>query len=899
MPFRTPSLDNRNYADILRDALARIPVHNPEWTNFNDSDPGMTLLQLFAFMAESILYRANQIPERNRYKFLELLGIRLNPATPAKGFITINNERGTLNPQTVLKGHEVRAGQVRFRTTQGLNVLPIEARVFYKKTLPQTNTAEIDTAQKYQQFLKILETADRYREQYADLRTESEGDLVLYETTPLPSPVSGQPLPVVDLADTVDHCLWIALLSRPGDSLGDVREKIASQPLTVGVMPHLEEEGIAIAAGQTTRGETQNLVNWEIASVPQGYTETLTASNYYVPLAARTTSSILQNPSLVELTLPGDPKQIRTWDWTLMRGTETEGTGEYPPSLTDKALRNRLITWIRLRVGDAKRNASVKARISWVGINATMVQQQMPVLGEVVGTATGEPDQRYRLAHGNILPGTLKLITREPQKNQSDNPKEQQWHLIDDILAADPEVPINPARFPLLQSEIFRPSQTGILDDRLAATTGESGPAPSPSTGQLGTTSPLQAEHRQYVFTLDAESGEITFGDGAHGARPPRNHTIVADYAYGGGSQGNVGIGLIDRSPQLPAGFKVTNSLPTWGGEDAQDVASAEKTIPRTLQHRDRLVSVQDFEDLTRQTPGVDVGRVEIIPLMDPSSQNVLGAYFTAQIDLLEQIRGNQKDSDISDLLEKTQGLLDQQNKLIEKVIKNEATNEPFRALQQLLNPYISNEIPGAVTILVIPANPDYRSTPRPDQFFLEAVSDHLCPRRLVTTELHIHGPEYRNIWVSVSIKVLGGYALGPVREAVKQTLFRFLSPLYGWHSKQGWPLKVPVTAKELEAAVARVDGVRAVEDLLLGEQTENDAQSGIRQVSAVEIPGLRLPRLVNAAVAVVEVGMPGADTGTPTGENITPLEDLRRAPGVVPEGQKPLTPIPVLPERC
>src|SRR5204863_8637421 len=61
-----PVLDNRSYQDLLDDALARIPVHNPEWTNFNRSDPGVTLLELFAFLTESVIYRANQIPERNR-----------------------------------------------------------------------------------------------------------------------------------------------------------------------------------------------------------------------------------------------------------------------------------------------------------------------------------------------------------------------------------------------------------------------------------------------------------------------------------------------------------------------------------------------------------------------------------------------------------------------------------------------------------------------------------------------------------------------------------------------------------------------------------------------------------------------------------------------------------------
>ena len=66
MSVPAPVLDNRSYQDLVDEALARIPIHNPEWTNFNRSDPGVTLIELFAFLTESILYRANQIPERYR-----------------------------------------------------------------------------------------------------------------------------------------------------------------------------------------------------------------------------------------------------------------------------------------------------------------------------------------------------------------------------------------------------------------------------------------------------------------------------------------------------------------------------------------------------------------------------------------------------------------------------------------------------------------------------------------------------------------------------------------------------------------------------------------------------------------------------------------------------------------
>src|SRR5438128_2694330 len=129
MPITIPSIDNRRYQDLLDEALARIPVHTPEWTNFNESDPGVTLVEIFAFLTESLLYRADQIPERNRRKFLQLLGIGLQPAASARGIVTFSNERGPLTTITLNTGVEVRAGQIPFRTDRGLDVLPIQTEL--------------------------------------------------------------------------------------------------------------------------------------------------------------------------------------------------------------------------------------------------------------------------------------------------------------------------------------------------------------------------------------------------------------------------------------------------------------------------------------------------------------------------------------------------------------------------------------------------------------------------------------------------------------------------------------------------------------------------------------------------------------------------------------------------
>ena len=116
MPISPPVIDDRRYQQLVDELLARVPVHTPEWTNFNDSDPGVTLVQLFAFITESLLYRANQIPERNHVKFLQLLRMPLATATEARGLVTVNNERGPLSIETIPAGLEVRAGSLAFRT---------------------------------------------------------------------------------------------------------------------------------------------------------------------------------------------------------------------------------------------------------------------------------------------------------------------------------------------------------------------------------------------------------------------------------------------------------------------------------------------------------------------------------------------------------------------------------------------------------------------------------------------------------------------------------------------------------------------------------------------------------------------------------------------------------------
>src|SRR5512139_3328568 len=95
MPFRPPRLDDRRYEDLVAELVSRIPAHTPEWTNVRLGDPGRTLIELFAWLGDTLLYRANLIPERQRLVFLKLLGLGLKPARPATGIISLSYAQPT------------------------------------------------------------------------------------------------------------------------------------------------------------------------------------------------------------------------------------------------------------------------------------------------------------------------------------------------------------------------------------------------------------------------------------------------------------------------------------------------------------------------------------------------------------------------------------------------------------------------------------------------------------------------------------------------------------------------------------------------------------------------------------------------------------------------------------
>lgn len=755
MPLPAPRLDTRTYRELVDEMIARIPVHTPEWTNFGPADPGITLLQLYAHITESMIYRANQVPEVNRAKFLQLLGIALEPAREARGIVAFANERGALTSAPVAAGAELLAQKIAFRTGLTIDALPIEARIFRKVPLVDPDP----------------QTLAYYELLYASYGREMPARLALYQALEV-----GRDAPF-GFAGTVDNALWIALVGRTDDrdaAASDpwvhVRQALAGRTLSLGIVPSQMREAhlLPLNPGSTA----VEFLEFALPAVAEGVSfdadDRPVAA--YRTLSAQADFDPSREAGVVQLQLPGDPAAIASWsDLDPLEG----GVGELPPQIEEGALGDRIVSWIRVSA-----NSSADFIFDWIGINAAPVRQFVRVSSERLADGDGRPSQLRQLGRAPVLSGSVGIASF------SDGAR-RDWSAIDDLGAAGAEVA----------------GYGAPLDD-----------------------APVD------IFVLDAEAGTIRFGDGMNGRRPRASEALYASYDYSEGAEGNVGAGALKEGVNIPAGVKATNPVPTWGGSDAESIEAGERQVRRMLQHRDRLVSAEDFRAIAWRAPGVALGRVDVIP-----------------------------------------------------------------AAHSSVTPVMPETAPGAVTLMVVPAtDPAHPEAPRPDGRFLETLCRYLEPRRLVTTEVVLHGPKYLGLWMSVGIKVAGGHSISETVEGVKARLRSFLSPLphpqlrgaafmpqlYGPDvdpALRGWPRNRPVHAATLLAEAARAPGVESVSEVLL-------ASGSGQAVAEVALQGLELPEILGLAVSL------GA---------ATPIDSLRGSAPAQSDGTPGLLPVPIVAETC
>jgi predicted phage baseplate assembly protein len=318
-------------------------------------------------------------------------------------------------------------------------------------------------------------------------------------------------------------------------------------------------------------------------------------------------------------------------------------------------------------------------------------QNLSTVREEIVGISEGYPDQTFELRRKPAQPGSLDLwIEVEGQEPE-------RWRPVEDFLASGPEDP---------------------------------------------------------HYRLNATAGMIHFGDGRRGRIPVAGAEIIArEYRYGGGTAGNVGVGLINTPLTSLVGVEeVTNEWPAVGGRDEQDVEELKEQAPRVLRSRNRAVTDEDFTALAEQAGGV--AKATTIPLAHPAHPGV--------------------------------------------------------------------EVPGAVTVVIVPDNEDI--PPRPSSDLIRHVCRYLNRFRLLTTEVYVKGPAYQAIKVEARVAAQPYAAFDAVALDVVAALNGFLDPLGREASnsngqptgERGWRFGQELYPTSLYSVILGVDGVAAVPSLAL-----------------------------------------------------------------------------------
>jgi predicted phage baseplate assembly protein len=141
MALPVPNLDDRRFQDLVDDAKRLVQQRCPEWTDHNVSDPGVTLIETFAFMVDQLLYRLNRVPDRNYVKFLELFGVRLFPPSAARAPVTFWLSAPQPDIVTIPAGSEVATVRtevedaVIFTVDADLDMVPCSLTALRSQTL--------------------------------------------------------------------------------------------------------------------------------------------------------------------------------------------------------------------------------------------------------------------------------------------------------------------------------------------------------------------------------------------------------------------------------------------------------------------------------------------------------------------------------------------------------------------------------------------------------------------------------------------------------------------------------------------------------------------------------------------------------------------------------------------
>jgi uncharacterized phage protein gp47/JayE len=560
MTLPKENLDNKTFDELVKDAVSRIPVYAPAWTDHNTHDPGITFIELFAWLTEMQLYRLNRINDNSYRKFLKLVGIKnLKPAMAAQVDVTfspLHNSSVSVPKTHVAAVDPVSGEDILFETEEKITALNSKL----VKILSKRNGGFSDNSDNMNK--KIPFYAFGY-DTKGDCAPKAGNELCLgFDRSPV-SPESEVTL------------VFYIVESDPSKTGGNSNEKPDS------ILFNWENPD----AGRIVQFLNQNFhVNLLENAVKIQYpdTDTITISDTSKSFYLR----LNQDKTKVNLNI----KDIRTD--LIVRDKEVYYTPAAPKLKWEYSTGEG--GWISVNddeIGDGTSNLTASGMIR-IRINNPMVNTVNGNNLFWIRCTVEEAGYDIPPKIGSILLNTVHAIQQTAVKEQTFSGSGLPDFYIDlkdvPVLDADFGIQVNTETWNVVEDfDASKPSDKHFIIDT--------------ASGRLSFGNGIR--------------GCIP---------PKGENNIVISYRCGGGSRGNVKPNMIRKVLEEKLALKVSvdNLKPASGGEEAETIEEAIYRSRTDLKTITRAVTTSDYEYLAMNTPDVKVARVKALPGYHPSHKN-------------------------------------------------------------------------------------------------------------------------------------------------------------------------------------------------------------------------------------------------------------------------------------
>ncbi|MEO5817967.1 MAG: baseplate J/gp47 family protein [Gemmatimonadaceae bacterium] len=771
MPLPLPNLDTRRWSDLVDEGRALIPRFAPAWTDHNIHDPGVTLIELFAYLTEELLYRANRIPDRHRRKFLALLGYAPNAPQPASCILG-----ATLSPGS---GSIIVPHGTVFVADAGAGVrLPFHTR---------------DDASLVEAQLAVIQSYDGKR--FHDRSRAARELLPLHVFGPnplLPHPYVAAKAPALLLGfdRALPKNVPVRLYFRFAGAMRNERQRLLDEAAEIA-LDCVQPLGPCEPRCPPKRDPWCSDVDpaGAPAPVPSGTSISPTLPPHH---SVRTVWEYLAADGWHALDpLAGDVDD-RTRGLTLDGLVTLRIPGDMAATAIGVVVTPRFYVRCRLLRG-AYDSAPVLLALT---MNALITGQAMPAIERYTIAATVVPVGAIAAglrSHFSLDIDESGVIQRiEAGVADADAPE----LLVVDFTAPSSgnagEITLDLVR---LASGTGLPEQHPVLPDapvslgRVVLRTLEATGAASQHwvdwTQRLDLDSAKPTDRR---FALAPTTGELHFGDGVRGRVVPQGAPILAQFESTAASGGalaaarawalaDIALNHAVLGPLFTplASATVSNAFPSDGGADEEDIGAAATRAASALWSHERLVRLCPNGECATLD---QIERASVLDLPEPDRATTLLDFERIAL----EVPGTRV--------------------------------RRARAWAELDPAYPGLEASGTVTVVVVPELPFGK--PQPSAGLLRALRRWLDRRRVLCTRLVVVGPEYITVSVSARVRAASGADPSRVHADVVKSLETFLDPLIGGPASRGWPFGRDVYRSEILQVIDQVRGVDHVLELTI-----------------------------------------------------------------------------------